>query len=238
MEPLFNILINFLLYISIPIAIRYAILRRPLRSKWIAVIILLPIFVAFATLIGNQREEGQKRIYEQAGITYRSTPHMIGSPILYAAMALSYFILRRGHAKKELTSDESMTSTNEKGNRPTICSKCMAEVSTDLSYCHHCGSKIAEMNNRKYNDYSIFMALIKHPIVFIFGGGFFTVVAFMLFLYLVSLIVFIPIRIGQMGGLLILLFFPAIGRDYVNFYVRNGLGIVWLSNFIRNFYLR
>ena len=142
MEPLFNILTNFLLYISIPVAIRYAILRRPIRSKWIVVIILFPIFVVFATLIGNQREEGQKRIYEQAGMSYRSTPHMIGSPILYVAMVLSFFVLRRGHTKKQPTSDEPVVSTNEKSSRLTACLTCKAEVSNESAYCHKCGNRI------------------------------------------------------------------------------------------------
>ena len=119
MEPLINILTNFLLYISIPVAIRYAILRRPIRSKWIAVIVLLPIFVVFATLIGNQREVAQKRIYEQAGMPYRSTPHMIGSTILYIAIALGFVVLRHGHTKKQPKSNEQVVSANE--NCQTAC---------------------------------------------------------------------------------------------------------------------
>lgn len=144
MEPLLNILTNFLLYISIPVAIRYAIFRRPIRSKWIAVVILFPIFVVFATLIGNQREEAQKRIYEQAGMPYRSTPHMIGSPILYVAMALGFIVLRRGHTKKQPTSIKPVVSKNENDDSPTICLKCKTQISTDASYCHQCGSKITE----------------------------------------------------------------------------------------------
>ena len=90
-----------MLYISIPVAIRYAILRRPIQNKWIAMGILVPVFIGFAILINVQREEGQKRISQQLGIPYKSTPHMIGSPILYGAMVASYFILRRDRKKTE-----------------------------------------------------------------------------------------------------------------------------------------
>jgi cadmium resistance protein CadD (predicted permease) len=98
---LINILVNFLFYISIPIAIRYVILRKPIKSKWIAIGILVPIFIGFSILINIQRDEGQKKIYQELNIPYKPRPHMIDSPMLYAAMALSFSILRRGHKNSE-----------------------------------------------------------------------------------------------------------------------------------------
>lgn len=99
MGALFNAIFNFVIYISIPVAVRYVILHRPIRNKWIAMGILVPIFIGFATLIGAQREEGQKRIYQQLGVPVGSAPHMIGSPILYVAIFASYFILSRRRSK-------------------------------------------------------------------------------------------------------------------------------------------
>jgi len=147
MEALFNILTNFLIYISIPVGIRYAILRRPIQRKWVAMVILVPIFIGFATLIGVQREEGQKKVSQQLGIPYRSTPHMIGSPLLYGAIVVSYFILRRSRKQMEKVSEKATTPTDSANNRPTTCSKCKAEVSTDSVYCHKCGNNIAEGKN-------------------------------------------------------------------------------------------
>jgi ribosomal protein L40E len=146
MEVLFNILTNFLIYISIPVGIRYAILRRPIENKWIAMAILVPIFIGFATLIGVQREEGQKRISQQLGIPYRSTPHMIGSSFLYGAIIVSYFILRRGRKQMETVSEKPTAPTSNTTNRPTTCSKCKAETSIDSVYCHKCGNNLAEGN--------------------------------------------------------------------------------------------
>ncbi len=98
---LINILVSFLFYISIPIAIRYVILRKPIKSKWIAIGILVPIFIGFSIVINIQRDEVQKKIYQELNMPYKSRPHMIGSPILYVAMALSYGILRRRNKNSE-----------------------------------------------------------------------------------------------------------------------------------------
>lgn len=105
MEALFNIVMYIVMYIFIPVVIRYAILRQPIQNKWIAIGILAPIFVGFSIQINIQREEGQRQISQQLGIPYKSRRHMIGSPILYGTIFASYFILRRGRKKTEI--DES-----------------------------------------------------------------------------------------------------------------------------------
>jgi hypothetical protein len=137
MEALFNAAVNvasnIVVYLSVPVAIRYLILRRPIRSRWIAIAILVPLFVGFATLIGVQREERQRQFSQQLGIPYRSTPHIIGSPILYAAMVASYFILRGGRKKPRMGTDDS-----------TACPRCNAELSKDAVYCSMCGKKISD----------------------------------------------------------------------------------------------
>jgi hypothetical protein len=144
MDTLFNISVNVVMYISIPVAIRYAILRRPIKNKWIAMGILVPIFIGFAILINVQREEGQKKIYQQLGIPYKSTPHMIGSPILYGAMIASYFILRRGRKTEKVAVEKPTVSTDDIANRQTTCPNCRIEVPTDSVYCHKCGTNITE----------------------------------------------------------------------------------------------
>lgn len=43
-------LLNFTVYISIPIVVRYLILRKPLKSKWLAIGILVVIFIGFSSV--------------------------------------------------------------------------------------------------------------------------------------------------------------------------------------------
>ena len=96
------------------------------------------------------------------------------------------------------------------------------------------------MNTEKVNDskkYGIFRSLIKHPIVFILGGSFFTVLIFTVFGVFFDYILDGKfISLGQKLLLGILLLFPLIGCEYVNFYVNNGLGITYWFRRIRNFF--
>jgi len=127
MEYVLNFITNILCYISIPVVIRYVILRRPIHNKWAAIGVLVPIFIGFAILINVQRAEMQKELLEGSGIPYKSSGHMIGSPILYAAMFFSYSILRRGSKKTNIASDNTsdpvndvITPLNETENERTI----------------------------------------------------------------------------------------------------------------------
>ncbi len=101
MHYVINVLIYFSLYISIPLAIRYVILRKPIKSKWVTIGILIPIFIGFSIIINIQRDEAQKNIYQKLNLPYKSRPHMLGSPTLDIAMILSYIILRRRNRKSE-----------------------------------------------------------------------------------------------------------------------------------------
>jgi hypothetical protein len=144
MDYVINVLVYFLFYISIPIAIRYVILRRPIKRKWIVIGILVPIFIGFSILINIQRDESQKKIDQEFNMPYKPRPHMLGSPILYIAMALSYGILRRGHKKSETMKDASVQQITEAKNILPVCPHCKTEISTESAYCHKCGNKIAE----------------------------------------------------------------------------------------------
>jgi hypothetical protein len=97
---LLNIVFNLIFYISIPVVIRYAILRKPIKSKWVAVGILVPIFIGFSVFINIQVNEGQKKIFQELNMPYKPGPHLMGSSLLYAAMAISYGILRKRSTKK------------------------------------------------------------------------------------------------------------------------------------------
>lgn len=108
-----NLLTYIVGYISIPVVIRYAILRRPIHNKWVAVGILIPIFIGFAILINVQRAEMQKKLLDGTGVPYKSSGHMIGSPILYVAMFFSYSILRRGSKKTNIASDSTSDPLND-----------------------------------------------------------------------------------------------------------------------------
>ncbi len=149
MDYVINILVSFLFYISIPIAIRYVILRKPIKRKWIAIGILVPIFIGFSILINIQRDEAQKKISQEFNLTYKPRTHMLGSPILYIAIALSYGILRRGHKKSGTMKDESVQQVAEAKNIMPVCPNCKTEISTESAHCHKCGNKIAEAYEAK-----------------------------------------------------------------------------------------
>src|SRR5665647_122575 len=95
MEQLLTFFVFIFAYMTIPLAIRYVILRRPIENKWIAIGILVPIFIGFAVLINIQRDEIGKRIDWEYGMSHTPRTHMFGSPVLFGTMILSYFILRR-----------------------------------------------------------------------------------------------------------------------------------------------
>ena len=149
MDYVINVLVNSLFYISIPIAIRYVIMRKPIKRKWIAIVILVPIFIGFSVIINIQRDEVQKKIYQELNMPYKPRPHMIGSPILYIAMVLSYGILRRGNKKSGTMRDESVQQVAEIQNIMLVCPNCKTEILTGYAYCHKCGNKIAEADEAK-----------------------------------------------------------------------------------------
>lgn len=112
MEQTINILINFLFYVSIPLIIRYIILRRPLNNKWIAFVILIPVFIGFSMLISEQK----KQFYQESGVNYK--PRMIGSPLLYSSMIGSYFILC-GSFRRKREADKKNNSDNDDADKLT-----------------------------------------------------------------------------------------------------------------------
>lgn len=87
--------LNFLLYIAVPVLIRYGLLRRPIQTKAAAIAVLAPIAIGFTLLIWASKDELQRKVHQQAGIPYKRHGHMIGSPMLFLAMAASYSLLRR-----------------------------------------------------------------------------------------------------------------------------------------------
>lgn len=100
-NSLFNVILYFLIYISIPVALRYVIIRKPVKSKFNTIAILVPIFIGFSIMINIQKDDAQKMLYQELNMPYKQTSHLIGSPLLYIAMAFSYGILRRDKNRKK-----------------------------------------------------------------------------------------------------------------------------------------
>jgi hypothetical protein len=100
---LLNALSWFLLYISIPVIVRYIILRKPLENKWAAIGIIAPLFICFIIVTNIIRVESQKKLSQELGIPHRTRPHVVVTPMLAAAMLASYSIMRKGHKKSKST---------------------------------------------------------------------------------------------------------------------------------------
>jgi len=101
MEQLLTFFVFIFAYMTIPLAIRYVILRRPIENKWIAIGILVPIFIGFSVLINIQRDEMGRKIDQAYGMPHTPRTHMLGTPILFGAMIASYFILRRSRKEAD-----------------------------------------------------------------------------------------------------------------------------------------
>ena len=108
MQYLFNITIYLALYLSVPFAIRFILLRRAMNRKWVAICILIPLFIMFSLFLNVQRDHARKQLAQEYGIPYKSRPHMIGSPVLYLPTALSYIILRKGHKNPAMVRKEPL----------------------------------------------------------------------------------------------------------------------------------
>lgn len=95
MEYIFNVATWFLVYISVPLSIRYIFLRKPIDNKWIAIAVLAVLFIIFGVIGNIIREQVLIDLADQTGIPYRQRTHMFGSIPLYIAMIFSYYILRK-----------------------------------------------------------------------------------------------------------------------------------------------
>lgn len=79
-----NIIINLATYLAVPLLIRYVFYKKPIQRKWVAISILLPLFIIFAWALNVIRESA-----------IPGYQHMIGSPLLWSSMIASYFILTK-----------------------------------------------------------------------------------------------------------------------------------------------
>jgi len=153
MESLLNVATWFLLYISIPLLIRFAFLKKPIENKWITFGILLLLFIVFGTIGYAIREQALMEIAERYGIAYERRPHLFGSVPLYLSMFVSYFILTAGRkivssmhnrqvGRKEGDSIESRR-THASSPPPQKDASGMASKATSVGglYCSQCGIK-------------------------------------------------------------------------------------------------
>jgi len=140
MQYMANITLNVILYLSLPLVIRFVILRRPIRKKWLAIGILATLFIGFSLMLNIQRNQGQKRLSQKYGIQYKSGPHMFGSPVLYLAMALSYFILMAGDAKSLNIKKKQLDQKQQQKIKSETCP--VSSVKMDSKNCPLCAEKI------------------------------------------------------------------------------------------------
>ncbi|MBI9047246.1 MAG: zinc ribbon domain-containing protein [Anaerolineaceae bacterium] len=128
-----------LLYISIPIVIRFVILRKPIKRKWIAIGILAPIFIVFSILLNVQRERANIRIYQELNMPHKPKMHMIGSPLLYVAMMLSFRIL----CKDNIVGPFFRTKTASSHHIISKCPQCGFDIKPDQKECEICGLNLS-----------------------------------------------------------------------------------------------
>lgn len=131
-DMIVNTLISFSAYLFFPLAIRFVFLRRPVRTRWAAILILLVIFVASAIELNRQRDKAHCELYKEIGLPYKPRPHMIGSPLLYIAIVVSYSILRKKEKNKP---------------RPGATSSAAVDASPIMADVEHTGRTVSLVTN-------------------------------------------------------------------------------------------
>lgn len=99
---IFNLLTWLIAYMAIPVIVRFLILRRPTKTRWAAILIMLPIFVFFGIVGYKQKLDADKIILKGTPLENTRQPHIFGSALLFASVWLGYNILRRKN-KDEVT---------------------------------------------------------------------------------------------------------------------------------------
>ena len=140
MTHLVNITIYLTIYLSIPAAIRFIILRRPVKRKWVAIVILLPLFFIFSAALSLQRTAAQNEIRRSAGLPQKTHSNSFGSPLLYSAMVANYYILRRKLSQKADAGAPEIRPIDVGITR--ICPACRLQILPEARFCHRCGARI------------------------------------------------------------------------------------------------
>ena len=137
----------FVFYLSVPILIRYMILRRPLKSKLVTIVVLFILFIFFSSIISIIREYGQIQLLQIFNIPYNTTHHIFGSPLLYLAIFFSYLILRKGYKLK--TDNTKQGIIGEESEIKYKCSNCgLISIGRDYRedaeriYCSICNNEL------------------------------------------------------------------------------------------------
>jgi len=154
--------ISLVLYLALPLAIRFVILRRPIKQRWAAVCILIPLFVGFSVLINVQRDIGLKNLSYEYGLPHKPRPHMLGSLSLYLAMFASYYILRckreedNNHDSHhiEMSGDNPVETSSHFSLRENLviikCQSCGQAMSKRAERCPKCGTNnVTELPKKK-----------------------------------------------------------------------------------------
>nr|MBC8420879.1 DUF2628 domain-containing protein [Desulfobacterales bacterium] len=100
-----------------------------------------------------QRDELQKKIYQELNMSYKPRAHMMGSPILYIAMAISYFILRKGRKKTSPAKNKILKSKTSNLAGVIRCPSCNTYQFSKKLICPNCGYNLAESETEKTSSY-------------------------------------------------------------------------------------
>ena len=107
---LINILLFPLVYLSVPLCIRYVIFRRPLKNKWSVFSILFMLFIFFMP-VNNIRDITQS-LNGRVGVQHRNRTHLTDLTPLCISLYYGYVILRKKSARNRNLKNE----TDEKNN--------------------------------------------------------------------------------------------------------------------------
>jgi len=147
MNYFINIVSNLFVYFSAPLAIRYIIFRRPIHRKWVAILVLIPIFVTLSIMVNIQREHLREKLYQEHNIPYSRRTTSTTPPILWLSMVASFFILTKNDRNsKKGDSTESICDKNNENIKQPINGKiitnqenkdCKQEADNELQQVQH-----------------------------------------------------------------------------------------------------
>lgn len=140
--------LKFLLYIFVPLVIRYVILQRPIYRKWVAAAILLPIFLVFVAFLNYYR--------------LHNAPATLGSPLLSAAMIFSFLILYKKRNKAKPLSKSKIeklrSSVGEDGYTELMYFCCTGDIDSALNQI----KQGANVNSQALNGNTALMYAAAH----------------------------------------------------------------------------
>lgn len=137
---IFLIIIQIVFCYSIPVIIRYIILRKPILRRVIALLLLIPLYLLFSMITSHF---GNK-INENIKIPNSNSSNIPYVAILYSSLGFAYYILREGikKEKKQVIKKKDLDSLIKQHDS--------LDILPLIIICPSCGSElILEENERK-----------------------------------------------------------------------------------------